>query len=329
MDEEKITLAVGEGGLATKRIVETVFLPLLNNPILGRLEDSAIINIRGKNIAFTTDVFTVDPIFFPGGDIGKLAVCGTFNDLTAMGAKPIFVSACFILEEGLPTAELEKIASSFKRELGDIPMVASDTKVVPKGQGGKVYIAATGIGEVIIEVGLDKIEVGDEIVLSGDIARHASAIACVIENITPHIESDCASLTKAIDIIVKNHIDVHAMRDPTRGGLATVLVEIAEKTGLSFDVYEDKIPVAENVSALCNLFGYDPLYLACEGRMVFFVSDGEGESLVNALKTAGFSENASVIGKVIGKGSDVILKTKIGGERKIIMLEGAQLPRIC
>lgn len=331
MDEERIILAHGEGGLATKRLIENIFAKKFSNPILNRFEDSAIIKTNGKK-AFTVDAFIVEPIFFPGGDIGKLSVAGTINDLAAMGAKPKYFSASFVIEEGLKISDLEKVAESMAKTLNEVgaEIVAADTKVVPKSHGGGIYITTAAVGDVVIDVGIDRIEPGDVVVLSGDIARHGAAILAARENIEtdPPLNSDCAQLWGLVEDAITSGAGIHAMRDPTRGGLATVLVEIAERAGLGIEIDENAIPIKEQVKALCELYGFDPLYMANEGKMVFFVAENDAEKLLNALKNNELGTSAAIIGKVT-RDKGVILRTKIGGKRKLIMLEGEQLPRIC
>jgi len=331
-DNDIILLAHGEGALATHRLIETVFAPHLANRFLDKKEDSAIIEVAGEKFAFTTDGFIIEPVFFPGGDIGKLAVCGTVNDLTAMGAKPLWLSASFIIEEGFPIAKLERIAKSFAEtcKVADVALVAADTKVVPRGQGGQIYISAAGIGKVVKEVGLDKIRIGDEIVVSGDIASHATAILAARESIetNPPVVSDCAPLWQLVTMLLEADIEIHAMRDPTRGGLATTLVEISEKNNLQIQIDEGKIPINSQVQTLCDIYGFDPLYMANEGKMVFFVPPGFGERTINELKKHSLGKNASLIGSV-SDGTGVIINTYNSGKRKLIMLEGEQLPRIC
>lgn len=328
----KILLSHGEGGLATERLIESVFASKLSNAYLAKMEDSAIFELDGKKYAFTTDAFIVEPVFFPGGDIGKLAVSGVVNDLAAMGAKPLFFSADFIIEEGFSIDKLDIIVKSFANELKEIGalLVAADTKVVPLGQGGDIYIAVSAIGEVICEVGTHMIQSGDEIVLSGDIARHSAAIISVRENIEtePTILSDCAPLWDLVNTAFETDVEIHAMRDATRGGLATILVELSNKSDMGMEIYQEKIPINPQVSVICELYGFDPLYLACEGVMVFFAAKDNGEKLLSVLKKHNLGRNAEIIGRV-SNDNGVILHTPIGGRRKLIKLEGEQLPRIC
>ena len=332
MLKDRIILAHGEGGKATQRLIREVFAPLLGNPVLNRMEDAAVLEVDGRKIALTTDAFVVEPPIFPGGDIGKLAVSGTVNDLAASGARPLWLAAAFLLEEGFPVSTLEQITKSFSRALESVgaQMVTADTKVVPRGHGGGIYIAVSGVGEVILDVSPRKIRPGDEIVISGDIARHSAAILAAREQIEtdPPLESDCAPLWELVKLAVENNLELHAMRDPTRGGLATVCVEIAETAGVGIELREEKIPIRPQVAKLCDIYGFDPLYLANEGKMVFFVAAGEGERLVDILRQHPLGREAAVIGRVI-EGSGVLLHTRAGGTRKLIMLEGAQLPRIC
>ncbi len=330
--DEKVILVHGEGGLATRRLIEGVFLPRIDGERIRRQEDAAVLELLGKKLALTTDAFVVDPVFFPGGDIGKLAACGTVNDLAAMAAKPRWIAAAFVLEEGFPTERLEGIVESFSGVLRGVgaELVAADTKVVPKGQGGGVYISVAGVGEVVADVSVSRIEPGDEVVLSGDIARHAAAILAAREGIetSPPLLSDCAPLWELVEAALDAGVDLHAMRDPTRGGLATIAVEIAQKRGVMIELWEERIPVDPQVAALCDIYGFDPLYLANEGKMLFFVRGGDGERLVEALSKTTLGKLAAVVGRV-SDGEGVVLVTRTGGRRKLIMLEGEQLPRIC
>ena len=336
MEFDSIVLAHGEGGLATKRLIEKIFSPMLANEFLDKNEDAAVFDVRSLKgrMAFTTDSFIVEPIFFPGGDIGKLAVSGTVNDLAAMGAQPGFFAASFIIEEGFSTYDLSRVVKSFAENLKNAGamMIAADTKVAPEGHGGEIFISVAAIGEIYRQqnISLDKIEVGDEVVISGDIARHFAAILAVREKIDaePPLQSDCAPLWNIVKAAIDGGVEIHSMRDPTRGGLATTLVEISEKAKIGIEIDEEKIPIKPQVISLCDIYGFDPLYLANEGKMTFFVRRGDGEKLAGILKNFEVSRDAAVIGRVVD-GDGVILNTRTGGRRKLIMLEGAQLPRIC
>jgi len=333
MEELKVFLSHGEGGKATHRFIRELFLPYLGNKIINKMEDAALLSLGNSKFALSTDAFVIEPIIFPGGNIGKLAVSGTVNDLASMGAKPLWFLSTFIIEEGLDIKVLEKIVRSFSDTLNSVSaiLVAADTKVVPRGQaGGGIYISTAGIGKIVIDSTPENIVPGDEIVISGDIARHSAAILAAREKLETHppLVSDCAPLWNIVELAMNSGIEIHAMRDPTRGGLATVCVEISESTGLGMEIYENSIPINPQVSKLCDIYGFDPLYLANEGKMLFFVRKGEGEKLVKVLHNHPLGKYAAVIGKVVEE-KDVILHTKTGGKRKLIMLEGAQLPRIC
>ncbi len=333
MREKKIVLAHGEGGKATARLIDEVFMPFLRNPIIESREDAGAIDLNGNKFAFTVDAFVIEPIIFPGGDIGKLAVSGTVNDLSAVAADPMWFSASFILEEGLDISILSHIIESFSSVLSLVgaKLVSADTKVVPRGNaGGGIFITTSAVGRVLVPVSPRRIQPGDEIVISGDIARHAAAILAAREGIetNPPLLSDCAPVWDLVRFAIESGIEIHAMRDPTRGGLATVCVEIAETAKVRIELYEKSIPIRTQVAKLCDIYGYDPLYMANEGKMLFFVREGEGERLVKVLRKHPLGTESSVIGKVV-PGEGVVLHTKSGGIRKLIMLEGEQLPRIC
>ncbi len=332
MELNSILLAHGEGGLATRRLINDVFMSLLSNAFLERCEDAAVFTVGDEKLAFTTDAFIVEPVFFPGGDIGKLAVAGTVNDLASMGAKPLFISAAFIIEEGFSIEALHRITTSFSdwmRRVG-AEMIAADTKVVPKGSGGDIFICVAGLGKVLVDVGVDRVKPGDVVVISGDIARHSAAVLAAREGLEtdPPLLSDCAPLWDIVHAAVDAGVEIHAMRDPTRGGLATTLVEIAEKAGVSITVEEASIPINPQVASLCDIYGYDPLYLANEGKMTFFIPPRDSDTLLSVLRGFENGGDSAVIGEV-NEGEGVFIRTRTGGRRRLIMLEGAQLPRIC
>lgn len=326
-----IQLAHGGGGRLTRELIEGLFLPTFDNASLRERHDSAVLPIGGVRLAFTTDSYVVHPRFFPGGDIGKLAVFGTVNDLAMAGARPLYLSAGFILEEGLAIEELRRIADSMREAAKscNVELVTGDTKVVDRGKGDGLFVNTAGVGVVPdgVSAGPRRIQPGDAIVLSGDVGRHGIAVLSVrkgLEFESP-IESDCAPLASVVATLVAAGIDLHCLRDATRGGLATALNELAVDAGVSVEVEERSIPVSEGVSGACELLGLDPLYVACEGRMVVVVPEGH---VGRALEAMG--RPATRIGAV-GQGPSgmVVLKTRMGSKRLLDLLSGEQLPRIC
>lgn len=330
-----ITLTHGSGGLAQLRLIEELFVEIFRDPELKRLEDQARLAFPGGQLAFTTDGYVVDPPFFPGGDIGKLAVCGTVNDLAVGGARPLYLSCAFILEEGFDLARLEAIARSMKRAADEagVRLVTGDTKVVPKGAADEIFIATSGVGVIPegFDLGVHRIEPGDRILVSGPIGDHGAAIldARGELGLEHALISDCRPLNRLIERLLAE-IPVHAMRDPTRGGLAAVLYEFARKSQLGFFLDEEKIPVREEVRAICELLGLDPLYLACEGRVVAFVPECYAERALAVMRDHPSGSEAAIIGEVREEaGGEVVLRTPLGGERLVDLPEGEMLPRIC
>ena len=328
-----IRLIDGEGGRATSRLIREIFLSRFDGSLLSKLADSAVAEIGTRNIAFTTDAFVVEPMQFPGGDIGKLAVCGTVNDLSAVGARPVLMSAAFIIEEGLEIAQLEGFVESMAKtalEAG-VEICAGDTKVVPRRKGDGLFITTSGVG-VIDDFPRtpELISPGDSIVISGDIARHAGAIVAVREGLraAPPITSDCAPLSNMVATALREVPQIRAMRDPTRGGLGGVLCEMAEQSSCKFVVDEGAIPISQQIHGLCELYGYDPMFLACEGRMLFVVPEEHSRQLITTLKTTTYGEDAVIIGSVEA-GEGVVIETRSGGRRLLVEPEGAPLPRIC
>lgn len=332
----KILLAHGGGGSLMHRLIKNVFEKYFANPFLKQHHDSAIIELDGVKIAFTTDSFVVKPIFFPGGDIGKLAVCGTLNDLAVAGACPLYLSAGFILEEGLEIQILEKIVSSMKMEadFAGVNIVTGDTKVIDQKSGDGLYINTTGIGVVKFEnpPSPKNIRVGDHILLSGDIGRHGIAVLSARENITfePVIESDCMNIAPAVLSLYEAGVKAHCLRDCTRGGLASALNELAEDSQLSFVVEESKIPIREEIRGACEILGLNPLYVANEGRFVAFIPEEDVPLALDVLRNLYPDLQASDIGRVTEKqNAPVILRNYVGIETPLPMLSGEQLPRIC
>ena len=331
----RITLTHGSGGLAQLRLIEELFVEIFGDPELKRLEDQARLAFPGGQLAFTTDGYVVDPPFFPGGDIGKLAVCGTVNDLAVGGARPLYLSCAFILEEGFDLTRLEAIARSMKRAADEagVRLVTGDTKVVPKGAADEIFITTSGVGVIPegFDLGVHRIEPGNRILVSGPIGDHGAAIldARGELGLEHAIESDCRPLNRLIERLLAE-IPVHAMRDPTRGGLAAVLYEFARKSRLGFFLDEKKIPVREEVRAICELLGLDPLYLACEGRVVAFVPERYAERALAVMRDHPSGSEAAIIGEVREEaGGEVVLRTPFGGERLVDLPEGEMLPRIC
>ncbi|RUM30346.1 MAG: hydrogenase expression/formation protein HypE [Aquifex sp.] len=331
---KKILLSHGSGGEETQKLIKNLFLKHFSNEILNKLEDASILNISGK-IAFTTDAFTVSPIFFKGGDIGKLAVAGTVNDLAVMGAKPRYMSLSFLIEEGLPFEDLEKIVKSISEEAkkNGVLIATGDTKVVPRGQVDKLFIATSGIGEVVRSgLSAHNLQEGDVIVVSGTVGDHGACILAEREGMEFDIpiESDCKSLWKMIEKLLNSEVEIHAMRDATRGGLAGVLNEWAEQSGVEIEIEEEKIPVREAVKGLCELLGFEPTHLANEGMVVIAVKEKDAEKLLEVLHSTEEGKNASIIGRVTKKGSPkVVITTPYGVKRIMEPPAGELLPRIC
>jgi hydrogenase expression/formation protein HypE len=335
---ETISMRHGSGGSAMHHLIESLFLKYFGNNILNQQTDSAILSITSENIAFTTDSFVVDPIFFPGGDIGKLSVCGTVNDLSVSGAVPCYISVSFILEEGFPIRDLEKIVKSMAAEaaIAKVQIVTGDTKVVNKGKCDKIFINTAGIGILDKKnrsVGPGKnIRPGDRIIINGSIGDHGMAIMSARESFQfkVPVTSDCASLNSIIHRILDNSQGVKFMRDPTRGGVATVLNELAGKTGLGIEITESAVPVSRGVAGMCEILGFDPLYIANEGKVILVAGKKDYVKILGIMKEHRLGKESMVIGEIVtdhpGK---VALKTITGGRRIVDLLTGDQLPRIC
>ncbi len=335
--ENIITLAHGSGGSATLKLIEQVFKKHFKNDILSQGDDCAKLNIaNSNNLVFTTDSFVVTPVFFNGGNIGKLAVCGTVNDLSTSGATPLYLSCGFIIEEGFSIEDLEKIVSSMSetaRECG-VQIVTGDTKVVQKGAADKIFINTSGIG--IIPDGIcisgNNAKVGDKILISGTIGDHGSCILLERENMgfEAEIKSDCAALSGLVHDMLELTTDIHVLRDPTRGGVATTLNEIATQSNASILIEEDKLPIKREVQGVCELLGMDPLYMANEGKLLSFVTAEKAEAVLAVMKKHKYGVDAQIIGEVTKVGEPkVLLKALSGGTRIIGVLSGDQLPRIC
>ena len=331
-----ITLDHGSGGEASHELVHDILLSRLDNDVLRRMDDSAVIELSGHKFAMTTDSYVVDPIFFPGGDIGSLAVHGTVNDLSMQGAIPLYLTLGLLLEEGLPMEDLIKIVDSVahaSREAG-VKVIAGDTKVVPKGNLDKIFINTAGIGSVPegVDVSSHNARPGDLILINGDIGDHGIAILTSREgfDFKTGLISDSAPLNYLVSSILKASSRVHVLRDPTRGGVATALNEVASQSGVGIQLFEDSLPVAKSVVAASEILGLDPLYLANEGKCLIAVAPQDADSVLSAMKKHKYGNNSRIIGEVIGKKPGrVLLKTKVGGTRILSMLTGEQLPRIC
>lgn len=333
---DHIVLGHGSGGKLSAELLERVFLPAFRNEFLDKLDDQAVLRVGNARLAFTTDSFVVTPIFFPGGDIGRLAINGTVNDLAMSGARPLYLAAAFILEEGLSTEELRRVVQSMSEAARDagVQLVTGDTKVVNKGKGDKVFISTTGIGviERPINISADRARPGDKIILSGYIGDHGMAILSQRENLEFEgvIESDCAALHQLVSEMLDVSVDIRCLRDPTRGGVATVLNEIALRSNAGMLLRETEIPVRETVRGACELLGLDPLYVANEGKLVAIVAPSCANAMVGRMQQNSLGRDARIIGEVVADHIGMVLmETEIGGIRVVDTLFGEQLPRIC
>jgi len=336
MKDERVLMAHGSGGLMSQRLIDEVFKQAWNNEVLEPMLDGAILDMPAGKLAMSTDSFVITPLFFPGGDIGKLSICGTVNDLLACGAQPLYLSTAFIIEEGFPLSDLKIIAASMAKtaqEVG-IKLVTGDTKVVEKGSADGVFINTTGIG--VIPEGIDyrpaRIKPDDKVIVTGYVGDHGLAILAQREGLsfsTPTL-SDCAPLYQLGEMVSKYGAAIKCMRDPTRGGLATVLNEIASQAQLGIKVKESAIPVSAVVQGACDMLGMDPLYMANEGKMVIFVAAEAAENMLADLRKLPQAENAAIIGRVSSEPAGMVLiETELGAERILGMLEGEHVPRIC
>ncbi len=335
-DYDTIQMAHGAGGRMSADLIDRVFMPVFGNATLEQLEDQATLTFGRKKLAFSTDSFVVSPIFFPGGNIGELAVNGTVNDLAMSGAEPKVLSVGFIIEEGLPIADLHEILLSMRRacDKAGVQIVTGDTKVVNHGSCDRLFINTSGIGVIPNEINLSAhaIQPGDLIILSGTIADHGMAIMSVREGLSfeSEIISDTAALNHLVEAMLQAGDQIHAMRDPTRGGLATTLNELAQASHVGVQIWEEKIPVRENVRAACEILGIDPLYVANEGKLVAFVAPDQAEAVLAAMRRHPLGKEAAIIGRVVPEHPNkVTMKNIYGVERIIDMPVGEQLPRIC
>lgn len=332
--ESIVTLKCGDGGKYTNALISEIFYKHFGNELLINSMDSAIFEMNEGKLAFTTDSFVVKPLFFQGGDIGKLAICGTINDLSVAGAKPLYLSVAAIIEEGFDIKELEKIAESIGEtcKKTGVKIITGDTKVVEKGSVDGLFINTSGIGIVLEEYNPKPIEEGDRIIITGGIAEHGTTIAVERYKISLQgkIQSDCMPLNNIIQKLQKNLKYIKLMKDPTRGGVATALNEIAEKANMGIFLSEESIPISKEIKSINEMLGIDPLYLACEGRMIIAVEKHKSEELLEEIKCLKGCENAAIIGKFAsGIKNIVLMETIIGGKRIIGPLEENLLPRIC
>ncbi len=336
MDSGLIQLDQGSGGRAMHELIDTLFVNAFKNPLLAERNDSAVFEILGGRMAMTTDSYVVDPIFFPGGNIGSLAVHGTVNDLAMRGAKPLYITAGFILEEGLSYGDLKKIVISMAeaaREAG-VLVIAGDTKVVPRGKADKVFINTSGIGIVPagIDMGGQNARPGDLVLINGTMGDHGMAVLCKREGIAfeNEIQSDAAALNGLVDRMLDAFAGIHVLRDPTRGGVATTLNEIAEQSRVGIRLFEEALPVREDVLGACEVLGFDPLYVANEGKVLAVIPARGADAVLSAMKSHPLGRASCLIGEIVSDDPGrVFLRTRIGGHRLVDMLRGEQLPRIC
>ena len=334
--KEKILLSHGSGGRLSHQLIKELFLKKFDNSLLEKLGDSAIFEEKNIRWAFSTDSYVIKPLFFPGGDIGKLAVSGTINDLAVAGANPLFLSCALIIEEGLELSILEEIISSMKEtaDKANVQIITGDTKVVEHGSADRLFINTSGVGIITAQENLSPqgIEADDRIIINGTIGDHSIATLSGREefDFQTEIKSDCAPLNDLISKIIPACPGLKMMRDPTRGGLATVLNEVASEQSFAIELWEEKIPIRQEVASICEILGFDPLYLANEGKVIFVVKQEEADKLLAMARAHPLGKESQIIGKVVSepKGK-VYLRTEIGSRRVIDVLTGDQLPRIC
>ena len=333
--EEKILLAHGSGGKLAHDLIVKNFVTALDNPLLSQMDDAAVFDVKHR-LAFTTDSYVINPIFFPGGNIGKLSVCGTVNDLATSGAQPLYLSLAFIIEEGLPLNDLKLVVDSIKVTAGEagVKIVTGDTKVVNRGSADKLFINTSGIGIIPegISISGSNAKPGDKVILSGTIGDHGIAVLSKREGISfsTSLESDCAPLAGMVADMLKASRNIHSLRDPTRGGLATTLNELAEQSKVGIRIEETKIPVKNAVLGACEMLGFDPLYVANEGKMVAIVAKEDAVKILKAVQQHRYGKEAAIIGEVVADHPGrVVMKTMLGSSRIVDMLVGDLLPRIC
>ncbi|MDQ3199468.1 MAG: hydrogenase expression/formation protein HypE [Verrucomicrobiota bacterium] len=335
-DYKEIVLAHGSGGKLSHRLISKIIAPQFANDLLAPLHDGAIFSLGAGRFAFSTDSYVVSPIFFPGGDIGRMAVHGTVNDLAMCGAKPLYLSVGFILEEGLPMEDFWRIVQSMRAAADEagVQLVTGDTKVVDRGKADKIFINTAGIGTIApgVDIQPKRAQVGDKIILSGQIAVHGIAIMSVREGLEfeTEIASDTAALNGLVSEILAACPNVHVFRDPTRGGVTSAVTEIAQSAGVGIQLQESAIPISEEVKGACEILGLDPLYVANEGKLLAVVAPGDAEAVLATMRQHSLGREAAIIGEVVNDHPGfVVMKTKVGGTRVVDMLSGEQLPRIC
>lgn len=336
MKTNKILLDHGSGGKLSHQLTESLLLPAFDNPALAMLDDGAVLNVAPGRLAFSTDTYVVDPIFFPGGSIGDLAINGTVNDVAMCGATPLYLSVGMIIEEGFPMADLERVVTEMRdaARTAGISVVTGDTKVVPKGAADKIYINTAGIG--VIKKGADvsgaNARPGDAVILSGTMADHGMTILTQRQGLAfeSDLTSDSAPLNHMVAALLDSGCEIHVLRDPTRGGVGTTLNEIADKSKVGIRIHEAKLPVRPAVAGVCELLGFDPLYVANEGKLLAFCPADQSDTVLSIIRQSPYGKDACRIGEVIDDHPGrVFMKTHIGGERIVDMLTGEQLPRIC
>lgn len=336
MKLDKILLDHGSGGQLSDNLIKDLILPAFNNSILDGLGDGAVLEIGGAKLAFSTDSYVVDPIFFPGGSIGDLAVNGTVNDISMCGAEPLFLSVGLIIEEGFPVEDLETIINDMgaAAKKAGVQIVTGDTKVVTKGAADKIFINTSGVGIINYHKMISgaSAKPGDKIIVSGTIADHGMTILTQREGLKfeSEIKSDSAPLNDLVKKMLGASDNINVLRDPTRGGVGTVLNEIAEQSKIGINIYEENIPITNQIAGICELLGFDPLYVANEGKLIAIVSEEDSAKVLEVMQADEFGKDACIIGEVTKDHPDkVYMKTRIGGERIVHMLSGEQLPRIC
>jgi len=334
---EKIVMAHGGGGRMMQQLIDQIIQPTFSNDILNQQHDSAVVDVNGTKLAITTDSYVIDPIFFSGGDIGKLAVCGTLNDLAMSGAKPLYITCALIIEEGFAIESLQTVLQSMQHtaQQAGVLIVTGDTKVVDKGKGDRIYINTTGVGIVAdnTDINAHNIQVGDDIIINSDLARHGIAIMLEREGIQfeNNIKSDCADLSGLVQKLIQDNVSIHCMRDLTRGGLASGLIELATTGKLHFNLQENSLPIHTDVSSACEILGFDPLYIANEGCFSLFVPKSDSQQALQCLHQHPLGKQARIIGEVteVHDKGIVSLKTAMGINRVLDLFSGEQLPRIC
>ncbi|MGC9965667.1 MAG: hydrogenase expression/formation protein HypE [Syntrophobacteraceae bacterium] len=336
MQPALIQLDQGSGGRAMHELIETLFMSAFDNPLLAERNDSAVFKVQEGFLAMTTDSYVVDPIFFPGGNIGSLAVHGTVNDLAMRGAKPLYITAGFILEEGLAFDDLKRVVASMAEaaKAAGVQVIAGDTKVVPRGKADKLFINTSGIGIVPAGIDIDgrNARPGDQVLINGTMGDHGMAVLCKREGLAfeNEIKSDAAALNGLVDLILDAFAGIHVFRDPTRGGVATTLNEIAEQSCVGIRLFEEALPVREDVLGACEVLGLDPLYVANEGKVLVIVPAEGADAVLSAMKSHPLGRGTCCIGEIVSDNPGrVFLRTRIGGHRLVDMLRGEQLPRIC